>query len=74
MQASSNHIRLYTLEHVREADRTTVKKVDLNQPIAFAGVFAASRGPGLVCLSQSGVLHVSPGTSLQPCACPVLRK
>ena len=59
MQASSNHLRLYTVKHVWEADRTTVKKVNLSQPIAFAAAFASLRGPGIVCLSPNGVLHVS---------------
>ena len=60
MQASSNHIRLYTIENIVDADRTTAKKVDLSQPVAFAGVFASQRGPGVACLSPTGILHVSP--------------
>ena len=57
-QASSNHLRLYAVENIREADRSTAKKVNLSQPIAFAGVFASSRGPGIACLSPTGILHV----------------
>ncbi len=60
MQASSNHLRLYAIENIREADRSTAKKVNLSQPIAFAGVFASSRGPGIACLSPTGILHVCP--------------
>ena len=59
MQASSSHLRLYTVKHVWEADRTTLKKVNLSQPIAFAAAFTSLRGPGIVCLSPTGVLHVS---------------
>lgn len=60
VQASSNHLRLYNAENVRETDRTTAKKVSLSQPIAFAGAFASPRGPGIACLSPAGILHVSP--------------
>ena len=64
MQASSNRLRLYPVKHVWEADQTTVKKVDLSQPIAFAAAFASPRGPGIACLSPSGVLHVSQSQAL----------
>ena len=60
LQASSNHLRLYTVGNIREADRSTVKKVSLSQPIAFAGAFASPRGSGIACLSPTGILHVGP--------------
>ena len=46
--------------NVGEADRSTAKKVNLSQPIAFAGAFASPGGSGIACLSPTGILHVSP--------------
>lgn len=69
MQASSNHLRLYTVENVREADRSTAKKVNLSQPIAFAGAFASPRGAGIACLSVTGILHVSASQKAPETSC-----
>jgi hypothetical protein len=71
LQASSAHLRLYPADALRTADRTTLRKVQLDAPIGFAAPFASARGPGLVCISADGLLSVrSPACCLTEVHCP----
>ena len=57
-QASKGHLRLYLVDNLRTADHTTLRKMKLDAPAAFAAPFSSARGPGLVCMSTTGVLTV----------------
>ena len=49
---------MYTAEGVRAADRSTLKKVFLEDALDFAAPFHTPEGPALACLSSSGNISV----------------
>ena len=58
LQVSTTHLRLYTADSLRTADRTTLRKTRLGVPAGFAAPFSSPRGPGIACLSADGTLSV----------------
>lgn len=56
-QACSNSLRLYAVDNLRTADRTTLRKAAVVGQ--FAGAFCSSRGPGIACITPEGILKVS---------------
>ena len=58
LQVSAGHLRLYAVDALRTADRTTLRKVPMDATAAFAAPFSSARGPGLACVSADGALSV----------------
>ena len=58
LQVSRSHLRVYPAEGVRAADRSTLKKVALEDALDFAAPFHTPEGPALACLSASGRISV----------------
>lgn len=55
---TSDYMRLYDFDHVRTGDRTARTKVTFDERCAAAFAFDSPSGPGVVCLTARGNLHV----------------
>lgn len=56
--ATSGHLRVYSTESVRHADRITNRKTRFEPGAVFAGTFLSELGPGVVSLSSDGGISV----------------
>ena len=56
--ATSGHLRIYSAESVRHADRISNRKTRLDPGTVFAGVFLSEMGPGVVSVSSEGTISV----------------
>lgn len=68
-----SHLRVYPAEGLRTADRTTLKKVFVEDALDFAAPFSTPEGPALACLTSAGRIVVRwPFFSLSspPCRSP----